>query len=96
MTTSTTTSLTATTPVGKIAASHPLATRVFARYGIDFCCGGGRPLAEVCTAKKLDTDSVLGEIEQELVHVQEGHVTSGATSEPRCGNSCSCHLASSG
>lgn len=66
MTTSTTTSLTATTPVGKIAASHPLATRVFARYGIDFCCGGGRPLAEVCTAKKLDTDSVLGEIEQEI------------------------------
>ncbi|MFV1959785.1 MAG: DUF542 domain-containing protein, partial [Planctomycetota bacterium] len=37
----------AQTPVGEVAAEHPLATRVFARYGIDFCCGGGRPLGEV-------------------------------------------------
>ncbi len=52
-------SLTAETTVGQIATEHPLATRVFARHGIDFCCGGGRPLTEVCEKKGLDTASVL-------------------------------------
>ena len=58
--------ITAETKVGQLAAEHPLATRVFARHGIDFCCGGGRPLAEVCREKKLDLDGVLGEIRKEL------------------------------
>ena len=30
--------------VGDLAAEHPLATRVFERYGIDYCCGGGTAL----------------------------------------------------
>ncbi len=58
------------TPVGQIAAEHPLATRVFARHGIDFCCGGGKPIAEVCHAKGLDTQAVLEEIEGELSGVE--------------------------
>ena len=53
--------------VGQIAAEHPLATRVFARHGIDFCCGGGKPLGEVCTQRGLDAATVLAEIERELV-----------------------------
>jgi regulator of cell morphogenesis and NO signaling len=52
--------------VGQIAAEHPLATRVFARHGIDFCCGGGKPLGEVCTQRGLDAATVLAEIEGEL------------------------------
>ena len=52
--------------VGQLAAQHPLATRVFARHGIDYCCGGGRPLAEVCKAKKLNSEAVLDEIRMEL------------------------------
>ncbi|MDX1585037.1 MAG: iron-sulfur cluster repair di-iron protein [Thermoanaerobaculia bacterium] len=55
-----------TTPVGRIAAEHPLSTRVFARHGIDFCCGGGRPLAEVCETRNIDSNSIVGEIEAEL------------------------------
>jgi len=58
--------LTRDTQVGQIAAAHPLATRVFARHQIDFCCGGGRPLGEVCAQKGLDTDAVLDEIGREL------------------------------
>jgi regulator of cell morphogenesis and NO signaling len=54
------------TPVGQIAVEHPLATRVFARHGIDFCCGGGKPIAEVCSTKGLDTKAVLQELEEEL------------------------------
>jgi regulator of cell morphogenesis and NO signaling len=52
--------------IGKIATEHPLATRVFARHGIDFCCGGGKPLGRVCEELGLDPKLVLGEIEREI------------------------------
>ena len=52
--------------VGQIAAEHPVATRVFARHGIDFCCGGGKPIGEVCAKQGLDTSAVLAEIQHEL------------------------------
>jgi regulator of cell morphogenesis and NO signaling len=54
------------TRVGQLAAEHPLATRVFARHGIDFCCGGGRTLGEVCAEKGLDGAAVLAEIRTEI------------------------------
>lgn len=52
--------------IGKIASEYPLATRVFARHALDFCCGGGRPLNEVCAEKGLDSESVVKEIQKEL------------------------------
>ena len=52
--------------VGQLAAEHPLATRVFHRHGIDFCCGGGKPLADACTARGLDAETVIAEINREL------------------------------
>lgn len=58
--------VTTTTPVGRIAAEHPLATRVFARHAIDFCCGGGRPLDEVCRERGLAADAVVTEIRREI------------------------------
>ena len=54
------------TPVGRVAAMAPLATRVFARHGIDFCCGGGVPLHEACAKHDLEVQSVLEEIHKEL------------------------------
>lgn len=55
-----------TTPVGRIAAEHPLSTRVFARHGIDFCCGGGQPLARACEKRNLDSTTIVDEISREL------------------------------
>lgn len=52
--------------VGEIAVAYPGATRAFARHNIDYCCGGGRPLAEVCVAKQLDADDLIEEIHREL------------------------------
>ena len=52
--------------VGEIAAAHPLATRVFARHGIDFCCGGGVPLSQACAKRELDAGAVVAEIEATL------------------------------
>ena len=50
--------------VGKIAAQYPAATRVFSRHKIDFCCGGGRPLAEVCERGGVDLAIVMDELQQ--------------------------------
>ena len=60
------TAMTASTPIGQIAVEHPLATRVFARHRIDYCCGGGKSLGEVCRAKGLDPVRVLDEIRHEI------------------------------
>jgi regulator of cell morphogenesis and NO signaling len=54
------------TPVGRLAAEYPLATRVFTRHDIDYCCGGGRPLAEVCAKRGLDTEQLIDEIQREI------------------------------
>ncbi len=62
----TTVNLSANTPVGEIAAAAPLATRVFARHGIDFCCGGGVPLSQACAKRDLIVDTVLEEIQKEI------------------------------
>ena len=62
--------LTLDTPVGEIAARHPLATRVFARRGIDFCCDGGKQLHAACEAVGVDPRSTLLELQQELQQEQ--------------------------
>lgn len=55
--------ITAESKVGEIAAHHPMATKVFARHGIDFCCGGGKPLRQACDQRGLPTSEILSEIE---------------------------------
>lgn len=48
--------------VSDIAASSLAAVRVFERLGIDYCCGGKRPLANVCREKGHDVAAVLSEL----------------------------------
>ncbi len=52
--------------VGQVATEHPMSTRVFARHGIDFCCGGGKPLQEACQQGGLEIETLLQELEREL------------------------------
>jgi len=53
---------TQTVTLADLAISHPGATRVFLANGLDFCCGGRRPLAEACAEKGLDVDTILRSI----------------------------------
>ena len=50
------------TLVGELAATQPGSIRVFQRYGIDFCCGGKRPLQEVCAERVLPYDTLAAEL----------------------------------
>lgn len=58
--------ITPNTKVADIAAESLAAIRVFQKYGIDFCCGGQKPLAEVCQKKNLAADAVTAELEAAL------------------------------
>jgi regulator of cell morphogenesis and NO signaling len=48
-----------------LAVHHPVATRVFLRHRLDFCCGGDRPLAAACKDAAIDPDEVAKEIQAE-------------------------------
>lgn len=50
--------------VAQLAISQPGALAVFAKYSIDYCCGGHRSLTEACHRLGLDPDKILTEIHQ--------------------------------
>jgi regulator of cell morphogenesis and NO signaling len=55
--------LTLETTVGELVRSAPIRARVFEKLGVDYCCGGKKPLGEVCQAKGLDGATVLAMLE---------------------------------
>lgn len=55
---------TADQKVGEIVAAFPGASNLFKRHGIDFCCGGGRPLADALQQKRIAADGFLAQLEQ--------------------------------
>ena len=52
-----------TQTVREIALEQPTAVRVFEQFGIDYCCGGRKPLAEACAARNIEIDSVIAALE---------------------------------
>ena len=55
--------ITPETHIADIAAASPGTIRVFQRHAIDFCCGGKRPLSEVCSEQGLEYRDLVGELE---------------------------------
>lgn len=57
--------LDANSSVGAWVIDRPSRSRIFERFGIDYCCGGKQPLAEACRRKGLDVreivDTLVGE-----------------------------------
>lgn len=45
--------------VASLVLDVPARARVFERLGIDYCCGGGVPLAEACTERGLPLEEVV-------------------------------------
>lgn len=48
--------------VREIALENPASIRVFEKFGIDYCCGGRKPLAEACAERALEPSVVLAAI----------------------------------
>jgi regulator of cell morphogenesis and NO signaling len=57
--------LTTEKTVREIALEVPGATRLFERLGIDYCCGGGKPLEEACQAAGVSPEQVLDTLEMD-------------------------------
>lgn len=52
------------TTVRDIALEQPTSIRVFEHFGIDYCCGGRKPLAEACEEHSIKLESVLEAIQK--------------------------------
>ncbi len=50
--------------VRELVQEFPGATRVFEKFGIDYCCGGKRPLEEACNAANVSVEKVLTSLEE--------------------------------
>ena len=53
-----------TMTVREIAIEVPGATRVFEKVGIDYCCGGAKPLAEACLSAGVTVEEIAASLEQ--------------------------------
>lgn len=51
------------TTVAEVVAKRLGADKIFSKYQIDFCCGGGLSLEAACTMQQVDMNVVIEEIE---------------------------------
>lgn len=49
--------------LGDIVTSAPSSARVLERFGLDYCCGGRRTLADACESAGVDTAEVIAALE---------------------------------
>jgi regulator of cell morphogenesis and NO signaling len=56
-----------TQTVAEIAREHPAAVPVFEAFGIDYCCGGNRPLETACARQNVSLNLMLSNLSSALV-----------------------------
>lgn len=60
-----------TKTVREMALDIPGATRVFEKLGIDYCCGGNKPLEKACGEANLEIQQVLDSLESAVVEQRQ-------------------------
>ncbi len=60
--------------IGSFVANDYRTASVFQKYGIDFCCKGGKTIDEVCEKKKINSDQLMNEL-AEIIRQQDNQVT---------------------
>jgi regulator of cell morphogenesis and NO signaling len=50
--------------VRELVSANPGAARIFEKFGIDYCCGGERSLADACSAAKVTMEEVTQALER--------------------------------
>jgi iron-sulfur cluster repair di-iron protein len=48
--------------LGDVVTEHPTLARELERRGLDYCCGGGRTVADACADRGLDANTVVAEL----------------------------------
>ncbi len=59
--------------VAELVASDYRTAEIFKKYGIDFCCGGKRSIADVCSQKNINPEA----LEKEILELQNQPVDAG-------------------
>ncbi len=59
--------------VGEIVAEDYRTAGVFKKFGLDFCCGGGKPVAEACEQKGINLNTLLDELEAVTTEGDDSH-----------------------
>jgi regulator of cell morphogenesis and NO signaling len=54
--------------VGQLVAEKPARARVFEKHGIDYCCGGKKPLSIACQEKNVSIDQVVRDLDAAEQH----------------------------
>ena len=57
--------------VRELAAVNPSAARIFEGFGIDYCCGGEKSLAEACTAARVNLAEVKTALERPVSETKD-------------------------
>jgi regulator of cell morphogenesis and NO signaling len=57
--------------VGQLVVDRPARARVFEKYGIDYCCGGKKPLGQACNEKGIQIQEVVDAIAKSDEHKSE-------------------------
>ena len=50
--------------VREVASADPRAARIFEKFGIDYCCGGEKSLAQACSAANVSVRQVAEALEK--------------------------------
>jgi len=58
-------------PLGRLVAEHPHLIRTLEGLGLDYCCGGHRPLSQAVAEKGLNLEEVLAALKQALASTQD-------------------------
>lgn len=59
--------------VGEIVAEDYRTAGVFKKFGLDFCCGGGKPVVEACEQKDIDLGALLDELKAATTDGDDNH-----------------------
>ena len=60
------TAVSTSSTVAELVVDRPSRARILEQLGLDYCCGGKRPLGEACEARGLDAETVVALLNADL------------------------------